>query len=204
MDPVLAMIARSLAFPLLWGLQSQAWILQMQWCSYSCGRCRAMAECSFGSTKVRQRLMTHNDSAISSRGIIISLFCTPFIKASARYLIACRLKGPWDLPCSWNNKQCFLRLWFTWLLMALGEWTKLECVHFAQGDRKYQGLKQAVFSICIFHKSLFVILRSDFVFSKRAYFLTLFTIICFSSYELVRGSSVICEVVMYGKHAAGY
>lgn len=54
------------------GSQSQAWILQMQRCSCSCGRCRAMAECSFGRLKARQRLMTHNDGAISSTGIIIS------------------------------------------------------------------------------------------------------------------------------------
>lgn len=30
-----------------------------------------MAECSSGRLKARQRLMTHNDSAISSRGITI-------------------------------------------------------------------------------------------------------------------------------------
>lgn len=74
----------------------------------------------------------------------------------------------------------------------------------AQGDGKCHGLKWAVFSICIFQESLFVILRSDFTFSKKAIFLILFAIISFSSYELVRGSSLICEVVMYREHAAGY
>lgn len=58
--------------PCSWGLQSQAWILHMQRCSYSRGRCRAMVECSFGTLQAKLRLMTHNDSAISGRGIIIS------------------------------------------------------------------------------------------------------------------------------------
>lgn len=42
----------------------------------------------------------------------------------------------------------------------------------AWGGGKYKGLKQVIFSICIFQE--FVILRSDFTFSMKAIFLTLF------------------------------
>lgn len=44
----------------------------------------------------------------------------------------------------------------------------------ARGGGKYKGLKQVIFSICIFQQSLFVILRSDFTFSMKAILLTLF------------------------------
>lgn len=54
----------------------------------------------------------------------------------------------------------------------------------AQRGGKYKGLEQVIVSICIFQESLFVILRSDFTFSVKIFFF-------FSSYELVRGNSII-------------
>lgn len=73
----------------------------------------AGAECSFGRLKAMQRLMTHNNNAISSRGIIISpSFLNTIYKSQGKVFNSMWAQRAMrstvsEAMCSWNDKHCY-------------------------------------------------------------------------------------------------